>query len=504
METENKKRHIGLWIFLGVLVLAILCIVLYYRYFGAAAFVQPVEYMNNSWMLEQQGGEGRISDSATQNEFEDYTAEIVEVFVKEGDAVKTGDPLYRLNTEQLELALEEAKLSLEAANNRLSMEKQRLKSYEAIVPVEKKPEEIPPEPEPVPEWAPSAEQTLPAPYAGDGSEEAPFQYLCREATLISAEQINTWIGEGSVAELELRENDSQEGELLDSWIIDGRSFIEMPAGTWYSVAGRNEYIPEIPEPAPAPEPEPEEPVVTYTKEEKDKKVTDQKLVIARAENTARTAQAALTAAEQRLSNATVTAKMDGVVQKVGDPENIDSTQPFVTVANENGLTLTGYVSELLLSETKVGDKLSVSSWESGTVSDATITEISQFPDPNAEQWTDGNGNVSWYPYTAIMEDADGFYTGEMVSVTPEKEIPGDAIVIMKIYVRSEQGENYVLVDNGNGRLAKKTVKVESAPDNQYYIVTEGLSNEDMIAFPYGSKAVEGMRTTDQMSIFDIF
>ena len=245
-------------------------------------------------------------------------------------------------------------------------------------------------------------------------------------------------------------------------------------------------------------------MVTYTKEEKDKKVTDQKLVIARAENTARTAQAALTAAEQRLSNATVTAKMDGVVQKVGDPENIDSTQPFVTVANENGLTLTGYVSELLLSETKVGDKLSVSSWESGTVSDATITEISQFPDPNAEQWTDGNSNVSWYPYTAIMEDADGFYTGEMVSVTPEKEIPGDAIVIMKIYVRSEQGENYVLVDNGNGRLAKKTVKVESAPDNQYYIVTEGLSNEDMIAFPYGSKAVEGMRTTDQMSIFDIF
>ena len=79
----------------------------------------------------------------------------------------------------------------------------------------------------------------------------------------------------------------------------------------------------------------------------------------------------------------------------------------------------------------------------------------------------------------------------------------DAIVLMKIYVRSDEKGNYVLKDNGNGRLVRQDVTVKRTSENEYVQITSGLTLDDMIAFPYGSKGKVGIKTTTQMSAFDM-
>ncbi len=79
----------------------------------------------------------------------------------------------------------------------------------------------------------------------------------------------------------------------------------------------------------------------------------------------------------------------------------------------------------------------------------------------------------------------------------------DAIVLEKIYVRSDDNGNYVLADNGKSRLVKKPVTVKNTSESEYVQITDGLTLDDMIAFPYGSKAKEGIKTTTQMSVFDM-
>ncbi|MBQ1547843.1 MAG: hypothetical protein IIZ61_05565 [Lachnospiraceae bacterium] len=441
----TKKHHVGLIIFLVILVLAIAGVIGYYRYFGSKAYVQNVQDMNWNYVLEADSTEGTISDAATQNIYLDPTDVVQQVFVSEGDTVEIGTPLIQYDTEALSSSVQEAELSLEATRTKLEYEKKRLELDKKIVPVERKEsifgdnETIPQENEVVPEPEPSEE-----PDDNGGNEPAPEP--------------------------------------------------------------EPDPVPEpLPEPVPEPEPEPEpiDPGPQYTKEEKEQKIKSQEIAIKRAENAVRQAEKNLEEAKRKLGDSLVLATMPGKIQHVGDPAHIDPTAPFITVQSESGLAVIGYLSELNLSEKNVGDTITVSSWESGATAEATISEISRYPASGVNQWTNGNPNVSWYPYTAYLADTDGFKTGEYVSIAAEAVDIENEIVIGKVYIKNENGKNFVFVDNGSGRLVKKEVKIERTKEPDYYHVTEGLELTDMIAFPYGSKAKEGVKTTDQppLSLF---
>ena len=159
------------------------------------------------------------------------------------------------------------------------------------------------------------------------------------------------------------------------------------------------------------------------------------------------------------------------------------------------------MSELQLGEVEVGQKVYANCWESGQNVEASITEISTYPDENSNAWgRDGNPNVSYYPYTAYIENTEGLRNGEYVDLTITAtggEDQENKIYLEKAYIRDEDGKKYVMKADKDNRLAKQYVKTGKTIWGAYAEIVEGLTKEDRIAFPYGKSAKEGVKVKDE-------
>ena len=170
-------------------------------------------------------------------------------------------------------------------------------------------------------------------------------------------------------------------------------------------------------------------------------------------------------------------------------------EPFLTVSGSEGLYVSGSLSELQLGEIGVGQVVYGSSWESGTNFEAKITEISSYPQKNANTWGgEGNPNVSYYPYTAYIENTEGLSNGEDVELTMTKNQEEGGIFLSKAYIREEDGKRYVLKAGEDNRLVKQYIQTgKSIWGGQSLEIVSGLTMEDRIAFPYGKTGKEGVR-----------
>ena len=161
----------------------------------------------------------------------------------------------------------------------------------------------------------------------------------------------------------------------------------------------------------------------------------------------------------------------------------------------------GSLSELQLGEVEVGQKVYANCWESGQNVEASITEISTYPDENSNaRGGDGNPNVSYYPYTAYIENTEGLRNGEYVDLTITAtggEDQENKIYLEKAYIRDEDGKKYVMKADKDNRLAKQYVKTGKTIWGAYAEIVEGLTKEDRIAFPYGKSAKEGVKVKDE-------
>ena len=161
------------------------------------------------------------------------------------------------------------------------------------------------------------------------------------------------------------------------------------------------------------------------------------------------------------------------------------------------MTVKGYVGEFDLKTLKVGDTLSVMSNITGENSQAEIISVNDYPSDNAGfYFGSGNPNTSRYEFSAFIEDSEGFDIGEDVQITKMTENIEDIIVLDQIFVRFDAQGSYVLKDE-DGKLVRQEVKTEKTAENPYIIITEGLTAEDRIAFPYGSLAKVGLLTTTE-------
>ncbi len=493
MSKDKKKKRtkrIILIIVLALIAAALVLGLISLRNRNNKAYVQRVGDVNCSWVLSNSSSGGTVTEAAQQSFSLQETEQVEQVFVAAGDKVNKGDALFCYDTRSLELEVKQRELEVSSCAGSLSIARQQLAAYEDITPCEPAPP--PAEPEP---YQPTAEQRLPQPYQGDGSEEEPFTYLCRETTLLIGSQINRWIAAGEIALLEIREGNTPEGELRSVWMVDGRNFLPVDDDSFWSVAGHDRWLP----PEPEPEPEPEGP--TYTQAEKDKLIANQKLTIRRMENSLALAENALEQSRAKLSDATVRAGMSGTVEKIGDPASPPRDgSAFCVVAAASGATVTGYVSELELAECHVGDRLTVFNWMTGETTEAVITAVSDYPVSGQYGNGQGNPNVSYYEYTAYMENASGFEAGQGVEISPYVEDLDQAIVLEAIYVRSDEQGSYMMVDDGSGRLTRRDVTVSPTPESSYLQITSGLDMDDYFAFPYGKAGREGTLTTTKMPL----
>ena len=172
------------------------------------------------------------------------------------------------------------------------------------------------------------------------------------------------------------------------------------------------------------------------------------------------------------------------------------------MASSDGLYVTGAVSEFLLDEVGVGTMVTANSWESGMSFEAEITEISDYPTDTQDYYGEGNTNCSYYPYTAYIEDTTGLKNGEYVSLSiTTGGDTSDALFIDKSYVRTEDGQSYVMVAGEDDKLEKRYVGTGRTIYNYAIEISSGLSLEDRIAFPYGKTAVEGVSVTDAVDSY---
>ena len=199
--------------------------------------------------------------------------------------------------------------------------------------------------------------------------------------------------------------------------------------------------------------------------------------------------------QKKLNNQTIKSTLNGVVKTVGDPEKESNDgKPLIQVVSSEGLYVQGTVSESKMNKLKVGATLSGYSYDNGVSFTAEVREISPYPSDNGQ---DG-ANASSYPFTAYIADASGLSNNSWAELTllDEGDGPGEGIYLEKPFVRTENGQYYVMKDDGTGHLTKQIVQVGGIQYGSSYQITGGLSMDDKITFPYGKDVREGAKTEE--------
>lgn len=199
--------------------------------------------------------------------------------------------------------------------------------------------------------------------------------------------------------------------------------------------------------------------------------------------------------QKKLNNQTIKSTLNGVVKTVGDPEKESNDgKPLIQVVSSEGLYVQGTVSESKMNKLKVGATLSGYSYDNGVSFTAEVREISPYPSDNGQ---DG-ANASSYPFTAYIADASGLSNNSWAELTllDEGDGQGQGIYLEKPFVRIENGQYYVMKDDGTGHLTKQIVQVGGIQYGSSYQITGGLSMDDKITFPYGKDVREGAKTEE--------
>ena len=225
------------------------------------------------------------------------------------------------------------------------------------------------------------------------------------------------------------------------------------------------------------------------REAKQKEIDDLKFSI-------KMGKAELKIMEQEADSGEVTAEFDGVVSSVLEPDNaIALNAPMIKVTGGGGFYVEGSVSELDLSTIEIGQTVTVTSWETYTTYEGTITEIGSYP-TEEENYYYGSTNVSFYPYKVFIDESADLQEGYYVSMTYETETVEEGILYLEnAFIREENGESYTYVRGADGLLEKRTV-VLGENDGYMTQVLSGLTEEDFLAFPYGKTVEVGAPTTE--------
>ena len=204
--------------------------------------------------------------------------------------------------------------------------------------------------------------------------------------------------------------------------------------------------------------------------------------------------------EYELTNGLVVSKVNGIVKTLNDPDEVTGkNEPIMVVSVGGGFFVTGVLSETELSAMHPGDTVNVMSWESYQNYDAEIINISEFPYEGNEyyHYSQGNSNVSLYPFTAaICEDAV-LREGEFVNINYSPRKSGDSgLYVQKMFIRTENGQSYVFAENSEGLLERRDIVTGGSLWGSYTEVLSGLTEDDRVAFPYGRSVKPGARAKE--------
>ena len=198
-----------------------------------------------------------------------------------------------------------------------------------------------------------------------------------------------------------------------------------------------------------------------------------------------------------MSDGNVYADIDGKVVSVLDPEEAKSTrQPLVKVSGGGGFYVEGYVNELEKDILKPGMEVSVNDWYTGSSHTGEIVSVGDFPSQEASFDGTGNPNSSYYPFRVFVDGEADLKSGGYASITYAPTEGQTGIYLENPFLRTEDGESYVLVLGADAKLEKRIVTTGKSLWGNYTEVRSGLSTEDLIAFPYGKNVKPGVKAVE--------
>ena len=195
--------------------------------------------------------------------------------------------------------------------------------------------------------------------------------------------------------------------------------------------------------------------------------------------------------QTEVADGNIYAQIDGTVVSLLTPEEaLQTQQPVMKVSSGGGYYVEGFVTEFQRDTLQLGQEVTVTDWQTGMQYTGQITEVSDYPLPDdGGIYGNGNPNSSRYPFTAFIDGEADLQAGFEVSIALGSAGAQQGLYLENPYLRTEQGKTYVYVRGADGLLEKRYVTTGKSLWGSYTEILEGLTAEDLLAFPYG-KAVK--------------
>ena len=453
----SLKKKIIVGIFSTILVFALVIGVVYIAVYSnrGTVLVVPVSDVvygdNNS---DDYGIQGTISTGKVQNIRKDE-GKVSKIYVAQGDHVKKGDVLVQFQTTMEDLELKQAEINLESRKLDLSRAQKKLDMLNGATPYVEPP--------------------------------------------VDAEE----------ADLEDEKTDEEDDGADEDTDADEKKevMVNYSGEPLYSLSNGD----------------------VYTETELRRGKNEAAASIASANTEIKACTEKIEVAKEALSKRKVTAEFDGYVAKVNQDtekktENseekteeelssetvADTNQEsiLIQVSSEEGLFVKSYMNEWRKEQLQIGDTVYLMNWQNGETYEAAITFVSdQVSESATNMYSNWYGDsASYFPFTAEVkgenvplsagDSVDVYFNNPkgMYSDGPVESSDGK-LNVMKAFIRTENGRKYVYVRGENDLLQKRYIKTDGQTQG-CYIVTEGLTTEDFIAFPYGKDVRNGAKVRE--------
>lgn len=464
--------------------------------------VTPVSEFTLGYWNENIAYDGTVSTNNLQPVYLSETQLVTDIYVKMGQKVKKGDPLFRYDTTLSDIHLARQKLAVEQAQMDLANAKAELEHIKNMKPYT-----------PPPVTRPTSEPTtkpldgisdLPYLICGSGSRGDPYRYLWSEGLSFTTDFIMPFVSESNPEvyfAFEIRESNALGGKLRSIW---GMGATLISSGDAVPEFRYSFFTPEIIDHVT----EDEAPTVPTTewvdtssgytaaeiatmRKEKELQIRDINLRL-------RMAEVSYEKMRKEADSGVVKADISGTVTQLLTAETaLSMNEPMIVISEGGTFYVTITLGEYERENYKIGSMATITSWMDGTEATAVLASVSQQPTTDGYYSGTGNPDVSLYEATLVVEAEAMLEEGEWVSVRfGEKQEQSTTIYLESAYVRDDNGRSYVYKRGADGRLEKTYVETGAVVWG-YTAILSGLSESDWIAFPYGKDVADGAQTVEQ-------
>ena len=490
---------------------------------------------------DRQESYGPVRSDNIQTVMLSDTQTVTEVKVKQGDTVKKGDLLLSFDTTLTDLALEKKRLSVEQLKLQLQQEEARLGELLDTTPntpiVEETTPmtydyvdvEVPVEEDPITELKVVSDEKNTK--AAPGTKDNPV--ICLLPNMVSNLNDETMGKVKTEIQKKRREADQKANSLLpeseynisEFYAVMKTTVDNLPSSTkvlwqgihvtgsekpftlqFFDASGVLDFsiLPERMQTVSVAIPNRETETAGndyntggYTKEQLTRMIEDQRKTILDVKYKIKVAEAEYSIAQREANDGNIYSEVDGkVVSVLTQEEAKENQQPILKVSGGGGFYVSGSISELNRDKLQIGSEVTVTDYRNGGVYTGTVESVGDFPASGDNYYGNGNPNVSYYPFTVFVDESADLVGGNYVNIQYSLNQGDGGIYLQNPFVRKENGESYVLVQDENGKLEKRAVKTGKSLWGSYIEILSGITMEDKLAFPYGKTVKPGAPTAE--------